>query len=72
MLVAQGGRCAACGTREPGTKKGWHVDHCHETGAVRGILCHHCNVGIGKAKDNIETLRALDRLSRKVAGLILK
>ena len=56
MLAAQGGRCAICGTDEPGGT-GWHTDHCHVTGRVRGILCHHCNVGLGCFKDNPEFMR---------------
>lgn len=58
LFDAQGRRCAACGVTEPGTKNGWHTDHCHKTKKVRGILCLHCNVGIGKAKDNIQTIRS--------------
>lgn len=55
-LEAQGFRCAACGTDDPG-KRGWQLDHCHREGHWRGILCHHCNTGLGLAKDNIETLQ---------------
>lgn len=41
-----------------------HVDHCHQTGAVRGLLCQNCNTGIGMLKDSPERLRkALDYLS---------
>ena len=34
------------------------VDHCHTTNKVRGVLCGHCNQGIGMIKDNIETLKS--------------
>lgn len=56
ILASQGYMCKLCGTSSPGNKKGWHVDHCHKTGKVRGVLCHHCNVMLANAKDDIETL----------------
>lgn len=34
------------------------VDHCHITGAVRGLLCHNCNRALGLMQDNTQTLRA--------------
>ena len=53
----QGG-CGICGCKEPGGRYGtWNVDHCHKTGAVRGVLCWECNVGIGKLKDDPNLLR---------------
>ncbi len=33
------------------------IDHCHETGKVRGVICHDCNIMIGNAKDNIDILQ---------------
>lgn len=56
MLAEQGG-CAICGTQESAAVKGWHVDHNHSTGKVRGILCHHCNIGIGLLGDDPIKLR---------------
>jgi hypothetical protein len=58
MFLAQGSCCAICKSTEPGSKIGWHTDHCHSAGKVRGILCHSCNVGLGYFKDKISTLQA--------------
>lgn len=58
MVEAQGGRCAICGTEEPGAGRNHlFIDHCHETGVIRGLLCHHCNVGLGRFK-NVSILQA--------------
>lgn len=56
MLIAQDSACAICATKEPKGKGRFHVDHCHDTGAVRALLCHHCNVGLGNFNDNPERL----------------
>ena len=57
LLEKQGGVCAICKTDDPkGT--GWHKDHNHLTGEIRGALCHHCNVGLGHFKDNPGLLHA--------------
>lgn len=53
MFDRQGGMCANC-LHLPGV----HVDHCHETGKVRGILCLDCNVGLGHFRDDPSLLRA--------------
>jgi hypothetical protein len=53
MLKAQNGRCAICQTTSPGGRfHVWHIDHCHTSGKVRGLLCHCCNMGLGYFKDN--------------------
>ncbi len=54
MLEEQDGCCHICG--DPPTKHRLSVDHCHETGTVRGLLCHNCNHGLGKFKDKITLL----------------
>jgi len=61
LLARQGGRCAICRS-EPG-KINLHVDHDHETGEVRGLLCFRCNGGAGQFKEDVELLaRAIDYL----------
>jgi hypothetical protein len=44
-LAEQGGVCAICG-KSP-TKRRLHIDHCHETGRIRGLLCTGCNTRLG-------------------------
>lgn len=58
LLAEQGGTCAICRTRPEDERYGvLSVDHDHETGAVRGLLCDRHNRGIGFFDDNIEGLR---------------
>lgn len=52
MLAFQDGLCAICRTA-PAV----HVDHDHETGAVRALLCFNCNGGLGQFKDDPYLLR---------------
>jgi hypothetical protein len=52
LLKMQQGRCAICCDRE-----GEHVDHDHETGVVRGVLCGPCNTGMGQLGDDPVVLR---------------
>lgn len=56
-LRSQGGRCAICRTSQPGTTGRFVVDHCHDAGHVRGLLCGRCNRGIGLLGDHPEILR---------------
>jgi hypothetical protein len=57
-LAAQGGGCAACGKKEPGGRgKYFHVDHDHQTGKIRGLLCHECNTAL-RAMDKMRALMA--------------
>jgi hypothetical protein len=56
-LVAQEGKCAICRCSDSG-KKGWHVDHDHDTGKFRGLLCMNCNTGLGKFRDDPDLVRA--------------
>lgn len=61
MAAAQDGRCALCDE----TPKVLVVDHCHETGVIRGMLCIRCNLGLGRFGDNVAGLkRAIAYLER--------
>jgi hypothetical protein len=58
MLEAQNGLCAICVRPEILVRRGkivpLFVDHCHETGKIRGLLCYTCNSAIGFLRDNSE------------------
>lgn len=57
LLRSQQGVCAICLAVCP-TGRRLAVDHCHTTGAVRGLLCTNCNTSIGKFKDSPALLQA--------------
>ena len=57
MLAEQDGVCPIC-KRSGDTPKWWHVDHNHETGEVRGLLCSRCNRTIGAFEDRADLLLA--------------
>lgn len=62
ILIAQNYVCAICEQPETvklksGNIKRLAVDHCHDKGNVRGLLCYACNIGIGLLKHNSELLR---------------
>lgn len=68
LLESQNSCCAVCSTPQPGGMGSWHVDHCHDTGRIRGLLCSTCNVGIGMFKDSPDLLAAaVAYLSRGLA-----
>lgn len=55
-MERQGGKCAICKKSRTSTKRSLHVDHCHQTGAFRGLLCSRCNSGIGQFGDDPKML----------------
>lgn len=57
MLAMQSGVCMICGQEESNGKR-LAIDHDHKTGAVRGLLCNHCNIGLGKFFDDPSLLTA--------------
>ena len=63
LLESQGGGCAICGAGSSDGRVRLSVDHCHETGVVRGILCRGCNQGLGQFADSTDRLaRAIEYL----------
>ncbi len=50
MVASQQGVCTIC-LKGPAV----HVDHCHETGRVRGVLCFNCNAALGQLGDDPDT-----------------
>lgn len=56
MFSSQKGVCFICERASPDGRR-LHVDHCHKTKKVRGLLCHDCNRGLGIFKDDPNLLR---------------
>ena len=65
LLAKQDGVCATCGKPSEETLC---VDHCHETGTIRGLLCRQCNFALGCFKDEPGHDDGGDRLSRRQQG----
>lgn len=71
MLHAQDLKCASCSDiLDLSGKKTHGVDHCHKTGRVRGVLCRHCNLLLGQAKDSIERLLLAVKYLQKDAATL--
>lgn len=60
LLEQQNNKCKICKNTEENLKN-WHVDHCHSTKQIRGILCSKCNQGLGLFKDDINLLQSAIR-----------
>jgi hypothetical protein len=57
-VAEQEGACAICRSATPSGRGTWKVDHDHESGLVRGLLCDSCNQGLGRFRDDPIRLRA--------------
>lgn len=62
LFEDQNGRCAICGN--PPGKRALHIDHNHETGQIRGLLCFKCNVGIAMFQESLRYLSAASEYVR--------
>ena len=58
MLEVQQHKCKICRRSLRKGRTGYHVDHCHKRGVVRGILCSQCNTGPGMFGESSEVLSA--------------
>lgn len=62
MIDKQGNRCAICKEYETRVINEKFcrlcIDHDHNTGTIRGLLCHDCNTGLGKFEDNVDRLQS--------------
>lgn len=75
ILLAQNGVCAICEKPETATRNGklkaLAVDHDHESGGIRSLLCVECNTGLGKFKDSPSLLRRAADYIEKHAGNVV-
>lgn len=65
MLEAQGHRCAICGGERNGPGTRLHVDHCHKSKRIRGLLCAKCNTAVGLLDDDPDRAAALAAYLRR-------
>lgn len=66
MLEEQGGVCKIC--KAPPLEKRLSVDHHHDSGAIRGLLCSNCNTGVGMFRDDRAILEAAIRYLAAAEG----
>ena len=57
--------CAICGKNRDTFKKDFHLDHNHQNGQKRGLLCHNCNSGFGFFKEDINILKLAIKYKEK-------
>lgn len=65
LLKEQNFMCVICTTPLREGDPNTHIDHCHKSGVIRGILCTNCNRGLGHLKDSMEILEKAIRYLEK-------
>ena len=65
LAESQGGRCAICGGGPNGPGSRLHVDHCHDSQRVRGLLCAKCNTAVGLLDNDPARAEALASYLRR-------
>ena len=71
MFKKQKGKCEICST-DFKTLSDAHVDHCHLTSNVRGLLCIKCNPGIGFFEDSLKKLKSAQKYLQKYTKKVAK
>jgi Autographiviridae endonuclease VII len=61
IVELQGGGCGICGKTQGEHGKRFPLDHCHEIGLVRGVLCEECNLLLGKIEDKKDWVAKMQR-----------
>lgn len=64
LFIKQDNKCAIC-KQDLVLKKHTHIDHCHKTNKVRGLLCHGCNTAIGLFKESQDVLESAREYLKK-------
>lgn len=57
MLILQDYKCKICKRHKSEFIKPLAVDHCHDSGKIRGLLCGACNIALGLFRDNEKSLK---------------
>ena len=57
LLKKQNHKCAICSRPEGCDNRRLYVDHCHEIGTIRGLVCYRCNTGLACFGDKLETMK---------------
>jgi len=69
LFLKQNGYCKICGRHQSEFKRRLAVDHCHQTKKIRGLLCHHCNQGIGAFFEDISIMKRAMSYLKETNGL---
>jgi len=68
LYKQQNNSCEICKKQINLMSKDTHIDHCHTTNKMRGILCGNCNRGLGQFKDNVSSLKTAILYLEKYSG----